>query len=68
MLIFFCFKLNSIAAEKNSTIVFPLPMEMLSSFMNLNTAKIKAFNDRAKGQLKETQNLENIQRVDKNET
>ncbi|KAJ8395574.1 hypothetical protein AAFF_G00030550 [Aldrovandia affinis] len=25
--------LNSIAAEKNSTIVFPLPMEMFPSFM-----------------------------------
>ena len=25
--------LNSISVEKNSTIIFPLPMEMLSSFM-----------------------------------
>lgn len=25
--------LNTIAAEKNSTIVFPLPMELLSNFM-----------------------------------
>lgn len=25
--------LNSIAAEKNSTIIFPLPIDMLQSFM-----------------------------------
>jgi hypothetical protein len=36
--------LNSIAAEKNSTIVFPLPIELLSSFMNLTTAKIQSLN------------------------
>ena len=32
--------LNNIAAEKNSTIVFPLPIELLTSFMNYTNAKI----------------------------
>jgi len=30
--------LSSIAAEKNSTIIFPLPIELLGSFMNKNTS------------------------------
>jgi len=30
--------LNTISAEKNSTIVFPLPMDMMSSFMNRSSA------------------------------
>jgi hypothetical protein len=38
------FKLNNIAAEKNSTIVFPLPIEVLSNFMNYTTAKIDSIN------------------------
>ncbi|KAI6173833.1 PHB domain-containing protein [Aphelenchoides besseyi] len=31
--------LNSIAAEKNSTIVFPLPIDLLSSFLHRSTSK-----------------------------
>ena len=31
--------LNSISAEKNSTIIFPLPIDLLSQFMNNGAEK-----------------------------
>ncbi|KAM3727915.1 Mechanosensory protein [Dirofilaria immitis] len=32
--------LNSISAEKNSTIIFPFPIDLLSSFFNRSTSKV----------------------------
>ncbi|CAG9537265.1 unnamed protein product [Cercopithifilaria johnstoni] len=32
--------LNSISAEKNSTIIFPFPIDLLSSFFNRNNSKV----------------------------
>lgn len=34
--------LNTISAEKNSTIVFPLPIDILTYFMNAKNAKSAA--------------------------
>jgi hypothetical protein len=40
--------LNNIAAEKNSTIVFPLPIEFLSNFMSYTSAKTELLNNTLK--------------------
>jgi len=31
--------LNSISSEKNSTIIFPLPMDLITPFLNMHPAK-----------------------------
>jgi hypothetical protein len=49
--------LNNIAAEKNSTIVFPLPIEFLSSFMNYTSAKTELLNNTLKFNYKNNSNL-----------
>ncbi|EYC17865.1 hypothetical protein Y032_0029g1920 [Ancylostoma ceylanicum] len=36
--------LNSISAEKNSTIIFPFPIDLLSSFLQRPPTKLKLFN------------------------
>ena len=34
--------LNSISAEKNSTVIFPLPMDILNHYLNRKAAKAEA--------------------------
>jgi erythrocyte band 7 integral membrane protein len=31
--------LNSISSEKNSTIIFPIPMDLITPFLNTNLSK-----------------------------
>ena len=38
--------LNSISSEKNSTIIFPLPMEMLSAFNGVSVSDIEGLRNR----------------------
>jgi erythrocyte band 7 integral membrane protein len=40
--------LNNIAGEKNSTIVFPLPIEIFSGFMNNKSPNVKTIKKQSK--------------------
>lgn len=57
--------LTHIAAEKNSTIIFPVPIELLSHFVNIkgNVAPVKSLDERADSKLWNSQGFSKTKKM-----